>query len=85
MVLLLEQLYLSEVAVARMWFDLFRRFPMVEDSERYFDEALLSTFAYNATIMLRDEIVEILDIVRKEYGEEAAAETLKKIQAHFEE
>lgn len=85
MVRLLEQPYLSEVAVARMWFDLFRRFPMVEDSERYFDEALLTTFVCNATIMLRDEIVEILDIVRKEYGEEAAAETLKNIQASFEE
>lgn len=85
MVRLLEQLYLSEVAVARMWFDLFRRFPMVEDSKRYFDEALLSTYAYNATIMLRDEIVEMLDIVRKEYGEEAAAETLKNIQERFEE
>lgn len=85
MVRLLEQLYLSEVAVARMWFDLFRRFPMVEDSKRYFDEAVHSTFAYNATIMLRDEIVEMLDIVRKEYGEEAAAETLKNIQARFEE
>lgn len=75
----LEQLYAIESGMAKMWFDLFRRFPMVEDAEHYFLEAMNWGCAAASTFQYLGEMADLFTAMKKDLGEEGFAELLKTL------
>jgi len=67
----LEALYKIELALSYMWFDLFRRFPMTEDSGFYYMEALFYAQGASSTFRELGELADLLVSFEKEYGKEA--------------
>lgn len=55
---LLGQLYDAELTLSLFWFDLFRRFPMVEDSEWYYLNGLKYVSDAELTLEARKELTD---------------------------
>jgi len=77
----MEQLYAAELALCELWFDFFRRFPMVEDSEFYFEEATFYANAARETFKGMGEMAEMFNEIEKHLGKEGLQELQHFIEA----
>lgn len=77
----MEQLYKSELMLCQLWFDLFRRFPMVADSAWYFQKVMHYSEAATDTFVALGQFSEILQLIEKELGSEAKDQYLKKLES----
>ena len=76
----LDRLYAIEMVLAKLWFELFCRFPMVEDTEHYFLQGMHWANGAANTFKIMGEVADMFTAIKKELSEEEYAEFLLRME-----